>query len=285
MFELANRNLLLFLRDKATVLMSFLAEVIVVILYVLFIRNNLLEQFAYIKNGKMLMDVWMIAGILGITPVTTTMGAYGIMVEDRAKGVWKDLMITPIRKWNMVGGYILSATLIGALMSSVVLIFAELYMRQIYEESLLVANGSQLFLYILLVTVSDSSMVLFLISFLKSSNALASCCTILGALLGFLTGIYLPMGSLPSYVQDFVKVFPMSHGVVLFRQNLMKSFLKEDFIAVGEEERQAFISYMGIEYSHNGSVVTASFHSWFLIISGIVFLVLSVLHFTSMKER
>ncbi len=285
MFELANRNLLLFLRDKATVIMSLLAEGIVVILYVIFIRDNLLEQFSYIKNGEMLMDVWMISGILGITPVTTTMGAYGIMVEDRAKGVWRDFMITPVKKWEMVGGYILSATLIGAIMSFVVLIFAEFYMRQSYGETLLTGNGVELFFYILLVTVCDSSMVLFLISFLKSSNALASCCTILGALLGFLTGIYLPMGSLPSYVQELVKAFPMSHGVVLFRQNLMTPFLQEDFIPIGEEERQAFISYMGVEYSHNGGVVTSSFHSWFMVLCGMVFLILSVLHFTQMKER
>lgn len=284
MFELANRNLLLFLRDKSAVCLSFLAEGIVILLYILFIRNNLLEQFSYIKDGEMLMDIWMIAGILGITSVTTTMGAYGIMVEDRAKGIWRDFMIAPVKKWKMVGGYILSATLIGTLMSLFVLIIAELYMEQIYGRSILAGHGGELFVYVLLITVSNSAMVLFLISFLKSSNALASCCTILGALLGFLTGIYLPLGSLPIEVQQMVKVFPMSHGVVLFRQSMMASLCTEGVMGGGEEECRKFMTYMGIEYSHNGTGVTASSHSSFLIFSGLVFLALSVWHLSQIKE-
>ena len=87
MFILAGRNLTLVFRDKAVVCLSFLAEAIVIVLYILFIRDNLLKQFPDVENIKLLLDVWMIAGVLGITAMTTTMGAYGIMVEDRAKGI------------------------------------------------------------------------------------------------------------------------------------------------------------------------------------------------------
>ena len=76
MIDFALRNLVLFFKDRTAVILSFLAEFIVVGLYILFIRKNMITSFAQIKGIELLMDTWMIAGILGITSVTTTMGAY-----------------------------------------------------------------------------------------------------------------------------------------------------------------------------------------------------------------
>lgn len=284
MFDLAKRNLILFFRDTFTVLLSFLAEVIVVILYFLFIRDNLLEQFSYLEHAEILMDVWMIAGILGITSVTTTMGAYGIMVEDRAKGLWKDFLIAPIKRGTMVGGYMIAAIIIGVIMSMLVLLMAGIYMRQIHDVKLLMGNGEVVLGLIFLSAVSNSSMVIFLISFLKSSNALASCSTIIGSLIGFLTGIYLPMGNLPEYVQMVVRAFPISHGVVLFRQSLMESFLADCF-GGAKEELEVFVTFMGIQFSHEDKIVTMQSSVVLLWVCSLFFGVLTMLRMEQMKER
>lgn len=284
MFDLAKRNLILFFRDTFTVLLSFLAEVIVVILYFLFIRDNLLEQFSYLEHAEILMDVWMIAGVLGITSVTTTMGAYGIMVEDRAKGLWKDFLIAPIKRGTMVGGYMIAAIIIGVIMSMLVLLMAGIYMRQIHDVKLLMGNGEVVLGLIFLSAVSNSSMVIFLISFLKSSNALASCSTIIGSLIGFLTGIYLPMGNLPEYVQMVVRAFPLSHGVVLFRQSLMESFLADCF-GGAKEELEVFVTFMGIQFSHEEKIVTMQSSVVLLWVCSLFFGVLTMLRMEQMKER
>ena len=186
-------NLLLFFKDKTTLFLSFLAEFIIVGLYLLFIRDNLISGFSQIKDVELLMDVWMISGVLGITSVTTPMGAYGIMVDDRAKKISRDFATSPIRKFSLLGGYMFSAVIIGLVLSFLLLVLSEIYIYFSYgvklgAEKMLLGYG-----VLVLTTVSNSSLVLFLISFLKSSNALAACCTILGALIGFLTGIYLPM--------------------------------------------------------------------------------------------
>ena len=52
MFNLAYRNLLLFFKDKTTVFLSFLAEFIVIVLYILFIRDNLIENFVVDGTSK-----------------------------------------------------------------------------------------------------------------------------------------------------------------------------------------------------------------------------------------
>ena len=255
MIDFALRNLVLFFKDRTAVILSFLAEFIVVGLYILFIRKNMITSFAQIKGIELLMDTWMIAGILGITSVTTTMGAYGIMVDDKSRKIERDFITSPIRRFSLLGGYMSSAVIIGLFMSVFLYLLASVYILHMYQVRLGEEQGIKLFLTLCLVTISNSSMVLFLVSFLKTSNALASCCTILGALIGFLTGIYIPMGNLPQGVQWLVKCFPVSHAVVLLRQILMEPLIGESFGSIENREAQIFMEYMGVQYVWKGNVV------------------------------
>lgn len=284
MIDFAFRNLVLFFKDRTAVILSFLAEFIVVGLYILFIRKNMLESFTQIENIELLMDVWMIAGILGITSVTTTMGAYGIMVDDKVKRINMDFVTSPIRRFSVLGGYMSGAVVIGLFMSVFLFLVSAVYILHGYQVQLGGGQGIKLFMLLGLVTISNSSMVLFLVSFLKTSNALASCCTILGALIGFLTGIYLPMGNLPEGVQWLVKCFPVSHAVVLLRQSLMEPHINDVLGNIESEAARTFMEYMGVRYMWDGNVVTQRESVLILGISAGIFFVLTITKVHCVKE-
>lgn len=256
------------------VLLSFLAEFIVVVLYILFIRKNMVEGFSTVADIELLIDVWMIAGILGITSVTTTMGAYGIMVEDKAKHIQRDFATSPIRGYALIGGYMGGAVMIGLFMSVLLFLISSVYILHQYRIQLARGQGIILLFIFLLITLSNSALVLFVVSFLKSSNALASCCTILGALIGFLTGIYIPMGNLPEGVKTIIKAFPVSHAVVLLRQILMEPLIDEKLNGLEGYLAQGFMQYLGVQYVWEGNVVTTKESVLFLVtVTGIFFIV------------
>ena len=284
MIDFAFRNLTLFFKDRTAVLLSFLAEFIVVGLYILFIRKNMIENFSQVENIEILMDVWMSAGILGITSVTTTMGAYGIMVDDKTKRINKDFATSPIRRFSLLGGYMSGAVVIGLFMSVFLFLVSAVYILHKYQVQLGDGQGVKIFMLLGLVTISNSSMVLFIVSFLKSSNALASCCTILGALIGFLTGIYLPMGNLPDGVQWLVKCFPVSHGVVLLRQILMEPLIKDVFGNVESNAAKAFMDFMGVRYLWDGVTVTFVDSMLILGIATCVFFAITIIKIYYCKE-
>lgn len=284
MIDFAFRNLTLFFKDRTAVLLSFLAEFIVVGLYILFIRKNMIESFSQVENIEILMDVWMSAGILGITSVTTTMGAYGIMVDDKTKRINKDFATSPIRRFSLLGGYMSGAVVIGLFMSVFLFLVSAVYILHKYQVQLGDGQGVKIFMLLGLVTISNSSMVLFIVSFLKSSNALASCCTILGALIGFLTGIYLPMGNLPDGVQWLVKCFPVSHGVVLLRQILMEPLIKDVFGNVESNAAKAFMDFMGVRYLWDGVTVTFVDSMLILGIATCVFFAITIIKIYYFKE-
>lgn len=254
--EFAYRNLILFFKDKTTVILSFLSEFIILGLYLLFMRENLIQSYSMVKNADLLMDVWMISGILGITSVSTTIGAYGIMVADKVNQIDRDFYISPIRSMTIPGGYMASAVIIGFFMSFFLLFFSIIYIGIRYGVRLVTDSIFILYGTLILSAFSNASITLLLTSFFKSNNALSACCTIVGSLIGFLTGIYLPMGSLPESVQMLVKCFPVSHSVVLFRQILMEPFISENFGGIETESAQQFIEYMGIQFFHNGFPIT-----------------------------
>ena len=277
MFDFALRNLILFFKDKTAVVLAFLAEFIVVGLYILFMRDNLIGGFAGVTNVEALLDAWMIAGVLGITPVTTTMGAYAIMVEDRARKIERDFVTSPMHKASLFAGYMLSAVIIGMCLSVLVFGLALVYMYGWHDTNLLTVDIADLIYVMGINTLASASLVLFLVSFIKTSNALAACCTIMGALIGFLTGIYLPVGNLPEGVGALVKYFPISHGVALFRRILTEPFLADSFGNRQAEGAMQFAEYMGIRYYFDGQIFAEKNSLLLLFGTTVVFLVLTVL--------
>ena len=134
MITFALRNLKLFFRDRASVFFSLLAVFIIIGLYVLFLGDTVMADMEGVPAARFLMDSWIMAGLLAVTAVTTTMGAVGVVVEDRARGT-QDFQTSPIKRSTIVGGYLLSTLTVGVVMGLVALLLTELY---------IVANGGSI---------------------------------------------------------------------------------------------------------------------------------------------
>lgn len=277
MLAFAKRNILLYFRDKATVFFSLLAVIILIVLYVLFLGDMTAKQLPDFPAKKALLMSWFIAGMLAVTSMTTTLASFGILVDDRADKTYMDFYSSPISRAKLVGGYILSALTIGFLMCLCTLIASNISLVVAGEAMLsfgkmITASG-----VVILSVLSSASMVLLLVSFFKTSNAFAAANTVIGTLLGFIAGIYIPIGSLPDYLQTIIKLFPVSHSAALFRQVLMEMPLVNSFANVPIEMKEVFLLDMGVIYKMNGEKLSTLFSVFYLIGTILVFFVLSLL--------
>lgn len=278
MINFAKRNLKVFFKDKSAVFFSLLSVLIIIGLYALFLSDVFATEMSDIPNARFLMDSWIVAGLLAVTSITSTMGAFGIMVDDRAKKIVKDFNSSPVTKREIAGGYILGAFAIGVIMSVVALVLTEIY---------IVANGGsfiglntliKVLGLIILSTFSGTSMVLFIVSFFKSVNAFATASTIVGTLIGFLTGIYLPIGQLPDAVQLVVKVFPVSHSASLFRQTMMEAPLSQSFKGAPAGAIEEFENLMGVTFKFGETTVSWLASILVLLVTAVVFYGLSIIN-------
>lgn len=274
MIALARRNIKLFFRDRSAVFFSLLSVLIVIGLYALFLKDTITGDLT-IKDADILMGSWIMAGILSVIPITSTLGVLGVMVNDRSTKILKDFNTLPLNKASLPGGYVISTIIVGMIMSLVALIVLEIYIVSI-GGAVLVFMDMLLVLAILLISVlSGTAMMLFLVSFFRSQNAYSVSCTIVGTLIGFLTGTYIPVGVLPEAVGVIIKVFPMSHTGSLLRQIFMKVPMEISFEGVPDTFVQEFKQEMGIVYNFGDSEATTALSISILLVSAILFFILA----------
>lgn len=284
MINFMKRNLLVFFKDKSSVFFSLLSVFIIIGLYALFLGDVWTSSFSDLTGVRSLMDSWIAAGLLAVTSVTTTMGAFGIMVEDKSKKIIKDIRSSPIPRAGIAGGYVLGAFVVGMVMCLVTLVLAEAYILSNGGALLGWAALLKVFGLLLLSTFSNTAMVLFVVSFFRSNNAFATASTIIGTIIGFLTGIYLPIGQLPDAVQWVIRVFPPSHSAVLLRQVMMADPLAATFAGVPAAYLEGFKEAMGVTFYFGDTLVTPAMSMGILALSGLLFLGLSVLSLSRKKK-
>jgi multidrug/hemolysin transport system permease protein len=235
-------------------------------------------------NARFIVDSWIMAGILSVVSITTTLGAFGIMVDDKTKNILKDFLSAPFKRSQLAAGYVISSFIIGVIMSIAALIIAEIY---------IVINGGSLLGFVpllkllgvmLLSVFAGTSMVFLIVNFFRSSNAFSVASSIIGTLIGFLTGIYIPIGQFPSAVQTVIKSFPISHAASLFRQIMMEAPMSKAFANAPAGAITDFERTMGVTFFFGDKGLSPLINILVLIATGVVFLVLAIISM-SVKKR
>ncbi len=222
------------------------------------------------------MNSWIMAGLMAVTSVTTTMGAVGVVVDDRAKGIAKDFYTSPLKRTTLVGGYLISTLVVGVIMSLVALVLAELYIVGSGGSLLPWANFIEVLGLIVLSTLASGAMMFFMVSFFKTQNSFGVASTVLGTLIGFLMGIYVPIGVLPSAVQTVIKFFPISHAATLFRQVFMEVPMTSSFAGAPPEMVLGFQTTLGVIYQIGDGTVSFLGSVLVLVGTSLLFFVLGV---------
>jgi multidrug/hemolysin transport system permease protein len=282
-WTLALRQLKLYFRDKVSVFFSLLSVMIIIGLYVLFLGD--IVSSGQGQDYRTMMDQWIMSGVIAVGGFTTTLGAFGILVDDKTKKIDRDFIVAPIKPTVRVLAYLLSALIIGTLMSLVTLIFAQIYILVYGGPLLTLRELVMVFALIILNVLTSSSIVFLLIIFIKTATTFSTVSTIVGTIIGFVMGIYVPIGNLPGAVQTVIKFFPTSHAAVLFRTVMMERSLDQVFLNAPSGERASVEALLGVRYFVNGQVMPLYAHILILAGTMIIFFSAAVLVLRYKKQK
>ncbi len=276
MLRFTYRTLKVFFRDRVNVFFSLMAVAITVGIYILFLRDVWLKYAAGgLENGEELMDAWLMGGMLSIIPVTSVLGAFSVLVDDRQRGIDRDLICSPLSGFARTGGYLLAVFSVGLLISLFGLGLAQWYISAGGGALLTV---TQLFrvLGVLAYSTAFSTVALYvLVSFFRSQGAFLTATVVIGVAIGFLTGCYVPVGFLPEGVQTLVKWFPPSHSASLLRKIFMEKPLD---VALSGEPGFWFgdiKEFLGVDYRVDGVILSSGESLLFIGLALSVFLLLA----------
>ncbi|MCL2354149.1 MAG: ABC transporter permease, partial [Defluviitaleaceae bacterium] len=247
MLTLAMRNVLLYFRDKLGVFFSLLSVLLIIALFVLFLGNNFAGSYGGdIEEVSRVVNNWIFAGILGVTTVTTTQGAFVVMVNDKVHHLYKDFYSTPIQRYRIVSGYALGAFIVGTIMSMIIFLVLVTYNAIVGNHVMSALNMLITTGVLLLSVMLNAFMIFFFTMYIKTNQAFGAISTILGTLIGFMMGIYVPMGDLPGPIQAMIRFFPQSHTTLLFRQLFIDGIAEDAFSHIPAEYLQEFQESMGV---------------------------------------
>ncbi len=287
--SLIKRNIKVYYRDKISVFFSFLSILIIIMLYALFLGNiqvdSIKESAGNVEGIRYLVDTWIMAGIIAISSVTISLGALGTMVDDQHKKILRDFVVAPIKKSRIVASYIISTWIIALVVGLFTLLLAELYILASGGELVTLAQFFKILGIMLLCIFSSASIMFFITSFIKSVNAFATLSTIVGTMIGFLAGIYVPLGILPNAIQTVIKFVPVSHGAVLLRQILMEKPLGSVFAMAPAEAKLHYMEFNGVLFKAGDNEISVAAMLIVLAGSGLIFFLLSVIRTSRMKVK
>lgn len=281
--SLVARNFKVFTRDKTGVFFSFLSVVIVIVLYAVFLQKmqvDAIKQTAEATDDVVKMvNEWLVAGLLSIIAVTTTLGVFGIAVKDIESKATADFLTAPVSRAALQLSHVFNALIIGLIFSFVGLIGCEIFLVATGGEWLSLTAFLNVLGILVLAVLLASVFNTFLVLLVSTQNSFSTLSTIVGTLIGFLCGVYVPLGALPSFAQHAIMYFPISHTTMLLRNVFMENSLENVFAGAPQEVVEEYKLVYGVTYKLHDHVL--SLPTSYLIVAGatIVLAVLSIVIF------
>jgi multidrug/hemolysin transport system permease protein len=273
MKTLIKRNMKLYFRDKANIFFSMLAILIIIALFALFLGEG------FNVGSDDILRTWLMAGVLSVAAITTTIGSFEIIISDRVNKTAKGFYASPVKRSHITASYILSPFIAGVLMSTLTAIGFGIYIVARGGEMPGFVGLVQLFGLILLSNLTGSAILCFVVSLIKTLSAWNTIGSIIGIMSGFLMGVYMPVGNLPSAVQYTMVAFPPFHSAMLFRQILMEIPVETAYLAsAGELDVVQLHEVLGVFFRFGDFTVTPFVSVVYLIVSGLFFYGLSVIN-------
>lgn len=239
--SLTRRNKKVYFASKSNIFFSMLALIILVGLHFAVFRkmnaDSLLESGISIneKWAFWFSDCLMLSSLIPIGAITISLTSLAQIVTDKERNIIHDFYAAPVSKITLLMSYLFSSLAIGAMMLFGFIIVFELYLVVIYGISFTLIQ----FLAVLGVTALSlllgNFFVLIIVSFVKREQAMGAIGTILGTMLGFFCGAYIPIGVLGKSVGTIFTCLPFLPLTTLSRQsffmNISSTGLSKDIIS------------------------------------------------------
>ena len=228
---LIKRNCKIFFKDKAMFWTSLITPMILLVLYVSFLKDVYKDVMLGIIPSELLTDENLIDGVVGgqlvssllaVCCVTVAFCSNLLMVQDKVSGAGKDLYMTPVKRPVIALGYFISSAAV-----TLMICYSALLLGMVY---LLLVGWYLTFVDVLLLCLDVLLLVLFgtalssLINCnLKTSGHASAVGTIVSSGYGFICGAYMPISNFGIGLQRVISFLPGTYATSLLRNHAMRS--------------------------------------------------------------
>ena len=291
--NLTIRNIKVYFSDKAMFFTSLITPAILLVLYSTFLANvykdafinsvpDRIELSSKLLNG--LVSGQLVGSLLSVSCITVAFCSNMLMVQDKANGNIKDLIITPTDKKTLAISYFLASfisTLIVNLFAlglCLIYIASSGWFMNIMDILLIILNvvGLTLFGCIL------SSLIN---SFLSTQGQISAVGSIVSSMYGFIAGAYMPMSQFGTGLRNVLLFLPTTYGTALMKNSVMTSTFRELGKIIPNDAINSLKESIDVRLIFNGNVVSITAMYFILTITIIVLFVIYILKYMLCKNK
>ena len=300
LYILTSRNLKVYFRDKASVFFSLLSMLIIIFLMTFFLGDvnvdSILEGLSQLpgrnattdrNNAELLIYLWSGAGILSINSITVTISVYSALVRDKVSAKISSIYTSPMPRLFIALSYIASAWIASVFVCLVTLIIFELIGLTKGLSLFSLITHIKIIGLIFINSLTYTSLMYFIVQFVKSEGAWSGIGTVISTLVGFLGGIYVPIGSLSSVIVDMIHCTPVIYGTAMFREIMCADMMNTLFNDVSSDIVSIYSHTMGIQLTVFDQEISQFNELCIMLTCAILFMLLSVclLKYTQKTDR
>lgn len=311
---LVYRNMLVYCRNKENVFYSSLSMLIIILLMLVFlgdmnvdivkgvlrdmdkmpglanipanqlisgVRDPLLDD----KNARDLVLSMIIAGITVVNGVTVSLGVIGLMIEDEYNNRLGTFYVSPVSRLVLVSGYVTAAFILSMIFSLGTVVLSEIFMFMTGGTIITAMQALRIIGLIILNSFSATCFMFFLSGFAHTPSSYGGLSTLVGTLVGFITGMYIPIGYMPDFVGKILMLFPMCAGSAWMRRIFVEDAVVRTFAGLPKQAIDTYYEYMGITIKLGDNEITDLMKFIMLLVSGLLFLALSAFLMKRKKVR
>lgn len=233
MCELVLRNTKMYFKDMGMFLTSLITPAILLILFMTFLGTVYKDSFvSAIPKGLEVSDKLingLVAGqlssaMLATSCVTVAFCSNLLMVQDRANGTRKDLIVSPIKKTTLGLSYFLASILSTLIVNLTATMICFIYIGCM-GWFLSVGEALLAILDVILLTLFGVSLASCINYFLNTQGQASAVGTIVSSCYGFVCGAYMPISSYGKGLQNLMAFLPGTYGTSLIRNHMMNGVL------------------------------------------------------------
>lgn len=253
------KNLTNFTRDKPKVFATIFMSVIYLFIFSFVVKST--------ATGLEQPMNYLISGIIIMTVFQSALNNSMNILEDISSGFMKEILVSPIPRWQISIGQILSSSVVALLQGLIIIIIMGLFM----------GLNTDLFHFVemlgvmILVGITFSSVGLYLATLTKSSTTFQLMISIVVMPLTFLSGAFIPTTVMPGFLRPIVYINPLTYTTSIFRYITLKM----------EGLSSAELVKAGVAFDIHGFIITPYIGLLIILTICIIFFILCVSQFNN----
>ena len=232
--SLVGRNTECYFKDKFTFFMSLITPLILLLLFVTFLRNVYIDSFKIALgtnnvevNGRIIEGMagaWLMSSILSVSSVTVAFCSNTIMIDDKIHSCINDFKVSPVKPITLSLAYYASNFFVTFIVMMVVMCIGHIYLAAVGWY--ITAGDFFMIIVDCICCILFGTLLAGIVeSFVSTQGALSAVSTLVSSMYGFICGAYMPLSQFSEGLRNVLGLLPGTYGVGIMRNHYTNGYI------------------------------------------------------------